>query len=197
MSEYPIDNRPEDVILETDQACLDAVAEVTAFRDAQGFIHQTRQQAIYANATHRVCGECGKKVVEKYRTMCEGCADLATIKSWKEIESREVWDGKAPIYCLLTDCWVFNGDQLEEWFEGHPDTQPCFVKGVQQQWGTVDPEHITEIVDTDGDGEPDLPEGVEELANQINEILKNNPPSWWECPAFRSHTAVDVSRDRG
>lgn len=194
MSDYPIDNRPGDVILDTDPIAIEGVTEVIAYRDRKGCIHPVREQAVYCNTTHRVCDGCGKVATEKYYTHCRGCRDLRTIERWEAIATRKAWDHKAPIVCILTDVFVQDECALDEWFENHPSTDPCFVECVRMTWNMIDEADIAEVA-TDDEFDGEIPEAARALIKQANEILADNPPDWWEAPHPSSYVAVEVRRD--
>jgi hypothetical protein len=68
--------------------------------------------ARYDGCTHVPCSDCGK-LVEKGRTACDGCLNLAEIARYEAMPRAE-WDGKAMLYSQACDRWYDSPDDAAE-----------------------------------------------------------------------------------
>lgn len=144
---------------------------------SNGHFYKEESMARYQGCTHQKC-ECGNKMSKGW-SKCDNCRAISSRKRYEEMPIEE-WDGKTPLVIYNDDQYFFDEDSIRDYCVDN-DCSPEDLQLVICEPNypmTVSEDYWSDQMPTD-DGDGELPKGLQEKLDELNEyISKMEPLSW-------------------
>lgn len=149
------------------------------------FYGDDKQAAMMDGCTHVYCSKCGTPIQRYGFSMCLICRTEDEIKRYNQYPSKE-WDFSTPIYSMACDKFFANIDELLDYIDEYEmnvdDLRLVICKPVKIE--EIDSDHFEHYMPDDWDG--NLPEPLQSALNQLNETIRNLPPTSFEPDKIRA-----------
>lgn len=152
------------------------VTNIEGWVDRHGrFWGKDEHMARWSGCTHIICPNCGNSTSKHY-TICSNCRNKKAIERYNK-KNRIKWDGKTPLYSEAADEYFFDSDELYDYME----EANCSIESLRLV--ICEPTKLR-FLETDY-WEDELPENGEiteevmQAINDLNELLKDQPPASW------------------